>query len=240
MVFIFYPFQLPGIILSWFREQRGRRIITQISRTWRGYRRRNDSSKFPLHSGNSLELHNTLPYIIPQDCPRDKKYIPPHLRAKLITWAHNSLATGHPETQCTWELLKGKYWWTNMCREINKYVLSCARCAQSKVPRHLTAGKLMPLPTPNIPWSHISVDFFTDLPVSEGKTTIMEIVDRFSKAISLTALSQLPTAFQTAEALFQNVFKNYGIPEDIVSDQGPQFISWVWKEFMEKLGVKVQ
>lgn len=29
----------------------------------------------------------------------------------------------------------------------------------------------------------------------------------------------------------------YGIPEDIVSDQGPQFISKVWRNIMDKLGI---
>lgn len=41
---------------------------------------------------------------------------------------------------------------------------SCTGCAQSKVPRHHPAGNLLPLPTPNWPWSHIAIDFLTDLP----------------------------------------------------------------------------
>ncbi|KAK6297381.1 hypothetical protein J4Q44_G00319640 [Coregonus suidteri] len=49
----------------------------------------------------------------------------------------------------------------------------------------------------------------------------------------------LPTALQTAEALFTHVFRHYGVPEDIVSDRGPQFTSRVWGAFMERLGVSV-
>lgn len=37
----------------------------------------------------------------------------------------------------------------------------------------------------------------------------------------------LPTAKETAELFFNYVFQNYGIPEDIVSGRGPQFISHV-------------
>ncbi|KAK3514894.1 hypothetical protein QTP70_033824 [Hemibagrus guttatus] len=50
-------------------------------------------------------------------------------------------------------------------------------------------------------------------------------VDRFSKACKLVPLKGLPTALETAEALFNNIFRHFGIPEDIVSDRGPQFIS---------------
>lgn len=42
-----------------------------------------------------------------------------------------------------------------------------------------------------------------------------------------------------AERLFQEVFQNYGLPEDIVLDRGPQFVSQVWRNFMKLLGVTV-
>ncbi len=49
----------------------------------------------------------------------------------------------------------------------------------------------------------------------------------------------LPTAMETAEVLFNHVFRNFGIPEDIVSDRGPPFISRVWRSFFSLLGVTV-
>lgn len=144
--------------------------------------------------------------------------------AKLITWAHNSIANGHHGMQCTWELLKDKYWWPFMCKDVNKFAFSCAWCAQSTVPR--PAEKLLPMP--NRPWSHITIDFVIDLLISDGKNTILVLVDRFSKAIILVALPQLPTALRTTKLLFIHVFKIFHIPEDIVSDRGTQFIARVW------------
>ncbi len=88
-------------------------------------------------------------------------------------------------------------------------------------PRLLPVGKLVP----RRPWSHFGIDFVTDLPNSEGNTCVFVAVDRFSKACKLVPLTGLPTALETAEILFTHVFWNYGIPEDIVSDRGPQFIS---------------
>lgn len=70
-------------------------------------------------------------------------------------------------------------------------------------------------------------------------TRVLVIVDWFSKACKLISLKQLPTASETAEELFHNVFHTYGIPEDIVLDHGPQFISQVWKDFIKLLGVTV-
>jgi hypothetical protein len=65
------------------------------------------------------------------------------------------------------------------------------------------------------------VDFLTDLPLSQGSTAILVVVDRFSKSCRLIPLPGLPTALQTAEALFTHVFRHYRVPEDIVSDRSP-------------------
>ncbi|KAL0187826.1 hypothetical protein M9458_014925, partial [Cirrhinus mrigala] len=111
-----------------------------------------------------------------------------------------------------------------MARDVTRYIRGCSVCAITSTPRRLPEGKLVPLPLPHRPWSHLGVDFVTDLPASKGYTTILVLVDHFSKACKL-----IPTALEMAEALFQHVFFNFGIPEDIVSDRGPQFISRVWQ-----------
>ncbi|KAK3517594.1 hypothetical protein QTP70_012952 [Hemibagrus guttatus] len=44
---------------------------------------------------------------------------------------------------------------------------------------------------------------------------------------------------QSAEAMFNHVFHNFGLPEDIVSDRGPQFTSRVWGSLCARLGIGV-
>ncbi len=88
-----------------------------------------------------------------------------------------------------------------MAEDVIRYVRSCSVCAMSKSPCHLPAGKLVPLPVPQSPSSHIGVDFVTDLPNAEGHTCVLVVVDRFSKACKLIPLKVLPTALETAESL---------------------------------------
>lgn len=68
---------------------------------------------------------------------------------------------------------------------------------------------------------------------------VLTIIDRFSKAGRLVPHKGLPTAMETAMQLFTHVWRNFGIPEDIISDQGPQFISRLWTEFCRRLDVNV-
>ncbi|KAK3506499.1 hypothetical protein QTP70_003045 [Hemibagrus guttatus] len=154
----------------------------------------------------------------PPGCPQGLQYIPRTLRTPLIHSSHTSLGTGHPGVNETLSLLKQRFWWPNMTSDIRRYVQGCRECAISKSPHHLLSGKLQPLPIPNRPWSHLGVDFITDLPVSNGCTCVLVVVDRFSKSCRLIPLLGLPTAMDTAELLFNYVFRYYGLPEDIVSD----------------------
>ncbi|KAI3356746.1 hypothetical protein L3Q82_003429 [Scortum barcoo] len=52
-------------------------------------------------------------------------------------------------------------------------------------------------------------------------------------------LRKLPSAKETAQVMIDNIFCIYGLPTDIVSDRGPQFISVFWKEFCHLLGATV-
>lgn len=121
-------------------------------------------------------------------------------------------------------MVRNSFWWPNLFNDVSMYIKFCSVCAQSKTPRKLPAGLLEPLPIPKC----LAVDFITDLPSSNGYTTILVIIDHFSKSCGLIPLRGLPTDMVTAQALFYHVFRVYGIPEDIVSDRGSQFTSRVW------------
>jgi hypothetical protein len=83
------------------------------------------------------------------------------------------------------------------------------------------------------------MDFLKDLLDPSGFMTILVVVDRFSKMLQLIPLPHLPNAMEMAECMFQQVFRLYGIPEDIVSDRGPQFVSRVWQAFCDRLEVSI-
>lgn len=98
---------------------------------------------------------------------------------------------------------------------------------------------LQPLPVPTRPWAEIFLDFVTGLPVSEGNTTVLTMVDRFSKMTHFIALPKLPSANETAEIMITQVFCIHRFLKDIVSDRGPQFISRFLKEFGKLIGATI-
>ncbi|KAL7865117.1 hypothetical protein SRHO_G00103640 [Serrasalmus rhombeus] len=69
--------------------------------------------------------------------------------------------------------------------------------------------------------------------------TFLLYVDHFYKACNFVEVPKLPSAKGTAEFLLQHVVRIHGMPSDLVSDQGPQFISHFWKAFCWLMGASV-
>ena len=78
-----------------------------------------------------------------------------------------------------------------------------------------TPGLLHLLPVPHRPWSDISLDFVTGLPPLQGNTTILTVVDRFSKMVHFIPLPKLPSAKKMAEIMLSHVFCLHGFPRDV-------------------------
>ncbi|KAK3517343.1 hypothetical protein QTP70_004487 [Hemibagrus guttatus] len=163
----------------------------------------------------------------PAGCPPTKIFIPLHFRQQVMQWVHKAPSSGHPGIRRSTQLVRNRFWWSSLGSDVEEYVRSCPTCVQARTSRLLPEGLLEPLPVPRRLWSHLSVDFLTDLPDSGGFTTVMVVVDRFSKGCKLIPLKGLTTAMQSAEAMFNHVFRNFGLPKDIASDRGPQFTSRV-------------
>ncbi len=126
-----------------------------------------------------------------------------------------------------------------MARDVRDFVLACSVCARGKTSNRPPEGLLQPLPVPSRPWSHIALDFVTALPPSQGNTVVLTVVDRFSKAAHFIPLHKLPSAKETAVTVVDHVFRVHGLPVDVVSDRGPQFVSKFWREFCHLLGARV-
>ncbi|KAL0199796.1 hypothetical protein M9458_002983, partial [Cirrhinus mrigala] len=175
----------------------------------------------------------------PADCPLKCSYVPQALRQRLLQLVHYSPSSGHPGITTTVQLLTNRYWWPSLQTDTMAFVKECPVCNTSKSTHQLPAGLLQPLPIPRHPWSHIAIDFVTDLPPSSGYTTVLTVIERFSKACRFIPLPKLPSTLETTEALYNQVFHFYGLPEDILSDRGPQFTSQVWTSFCKLLNINV-
>lgn len=152
--------------------------------------------------------------------------IPPSLRQQLLHQVHQS----HFGIVKTKAILRSYVWWPNIDKDIEVLIRKCASCINvlSNPPK----ATVIPWMRPNGPWKRIHIDFAG--PICNKFFFI--ILDAFSKWIEVF-YTVSPTAEFTVRCL-SSVFARFGLPEQLVSDNGTQFVSSVFKDFMKSNKIK--
>jgi hypothetical protein len=90
------------------------------------------------------------------------------------------------------------------------------------------AGLLQPLNIPAWKWKDISVDVIVGLPLSAHKfDSIWVIIDRFTKSAHFIPVHTNHRAENYAELYIAHILCLHGVPKTIISDRGPQFLSFL-------------
>jgi protoheme ferro-lyase len=119
------------------------------------------------------------------------------------------------------------------------YVKSCTTCARSKAKQHKPYGLLCQLPVLLCPWESISMDFIEQLPDSKNYTTILVVVDHFTKQALFILTHNTITSAQLAELFIIHVFSKHGVPSHVTSNRGSEFVSRFFCPLGKALNMKL-
>ncbi|KAL0332800.1 UNVERIFIED_CONTAM: Retrovirus-related Pol polyprotein from transposon [Sesamum calycinum] len=161
------------------------------------------------------------------------------IREKIIKSMHDSALGGHSGINGTYQRVKPLFYWPTLEGDVNTWVKECEVCQRSKHENIPYLGLLQPLPIPDQAWYCISMDFIEGLPPSEGKDSILVIVDRLAKYSHFLPLKHPYTASSIAKTFFDNIYKLHGFPVSIVTDRDRVFTSRFWKELFSMAGVSL-
>ncbi len=167
-------------------------------------------------------------------------YVPQNhaLQGEIIAQSHNHITAGHPGIEKTKELMLREYLWPRMKRDVEAYICACETCQQTKLSTQAKAAPLHPNAIPSRPWTHISIDMVTGLPICNGYDAILMIIDRFSKEIIPITCSTELSSEGWAKILRDEVYAKHGMPQVVISDQGTVFISKFMKDLYDLLQIK--
>ena len=121
-------------------------------------------------------------------------------------------------------------WWPGLDRELETLVRSCNKCQSCQSMPAM--GPLHPWLWPTHPWQCIHIDYAGPV---DGRMMLI-VRDTHSKWPEVMLLSST-TSQATIRALKQ-LFATYGLPQQLVSDNGPQFSSVEFATFLVRNGVK--
>ncbi len=174
------------------------------------------------------------------DATSSRTVVPVGKQAQIMQAYHKPMIRGHPGVERTFELISRIYWWKLMKKSIKEFVSECSVCQVMKNETAKVKGLLRPIPIPERKWQQVTTDLVTDLPVSNGYTAVAVFVDRLTKYCRFVPCTKEVTAVQYARMFFDNVFRNFGMPESIISDRDPRFTSKFWQELFRLVGVKLK
>ena len=152
--------------------------------------------------------------------------VPYRLQESILSELHRD----HPGVSRMKSVARSYVWWPKLDKSLEKLASSCVTCQRNKQAPPL--APLHPWLWPQRPWQRIHVDFAGPF---RGKMFIL-IVDAHSKWPEIHMVRDTTTT-KTISVLRQ-LFARFGLPQQIVSDNGPQFTSEEFRDFTKKNGIK--
>ena len=159
-----------------------------------------------------------------------------------ILWASRVIVPIKGRQQLLFELHEGHFgiskaksrarsciWWPGIDKDIEQTVKDCRKCQENR--NAPTETLLHPWPWPSRPWSRLHIDFAGPI----YNTMFLVIIDAHSKWIEVFPMSNI-TATSTVQRL-KILFAQFGIPDTIVSDNGPTFVSAEFESYLQQQGI---
>jgi len=88
------------------------------------------------------------------------------------------------------------------------------------------------------PWTHISVDFITKLPLAQGYNSILVVVDKLTKMVYFIPTIEKILAKGLARLFRNNVWKLHRLSKSIISNRGLQFTAGLIRELNRILEIE--
>jgi hypothetical protein len=124
-----------------------------------------------------------------------------------------------------------------MRKDAAKHVHSCHVCQVNKALQQAPAGQMLATDVQE-PWQMLSIDLVGPQPVSHRRNVwLLVMQDRLSNWVELAALRKVTSA-NVAAKVRQHIILRYGCPETITSDNGRQFVSQHFCEFLKDCGIQ--
>ncbi|PIK61531.1 hypothetical protein BSL78_01544 [Apostichopus japonicus] len=162
----------------------------------------------------------------------DRILVPHELTSKVLSFAHEA----HQGMTRTKQRLRELYWWPMMDVQVEDMIKDCFVCQQNDKTVKTAYAPLQPVLYPENHWDKIAMDIVG--PFEAGPTDCrfaITIVDYFSKWPEVCFTSTVTTTKITS--FLKQIFSREGFPREVITDNGPQFKSKEFDDFLRERGI---
>jgi transposase InsO family protein len=159
------------------------------------------------------------------------------MKAKILQENHDSIL-GHRGMNKTYEAIRRHYQWPKMKREVEEYVKRCTKCQLNKALRPRGRTPIEITTTAKQPFERCALDIVGPLTETTfGNKYILTFQDDLSKYLMAVPIPQ-QDAETIAKAFVLNVVLKFGAPAQILTDQGSNFLSDLFRNVCRLLRIK--
>lgn len=223
--------------LDWRFEQEQDAVVRRVVRIIGddlhvNSKRENAKVLVMLRKRSSLQVKNGILYRV--IAGESIMVLPKHLVDKVLAMAHSDM--GHQGRDRTLNLLKSRFYWPGMGKDVQEFIARCDRCSRAKAPNLPDKAPLHPIVSTE-PLDIVCMDYLSLESSKGGYGNILVITDHFTKiAVAIPTTSQ--TASNTAKLISQHFIYRHGIPRRLHSDRGGSFEAKVIKALCDSHGIE--
>jgi hypothetical protein len=164
--------------------------------------------------------------------------VPTVMQPRLLTIFHNSRVAAHTGGAKMFMNISRLFTWPGMRHSVFKHVRACLQCAQAKTVKPNRAGLTQMRAVLVEPFHTLSIDLWGPVtPACDGYIGVLTVVCLATGWVELLRVKDFKTK-TVAQVLMDEIFSRYGFPVEIVSDQGTQFTSNLFKDLNQFIGIK--
>lgn len=161
--------------------------------------------------------------------------VPASLVRAVLESYHTHPLGAHISTDRLYRVLKTRFFWPNMRRNIFKFCENCLTCAKTKARAQTRAGLLRPIKS-FYPFQIVGVDIVICRMSSTSHRYILVVVDYFTNWVEAAPMKSM-TAEELIRVFFQTVISRHGCPKRLTSDSGTQLVSGMVKDMCTSFNI---
>ena len=188
-----------------------------------------------LESDSSIKLEKINDIYVEKCEGHVRPFLPKQMRTEMFNRLHNM---GHPGIKNSQRLISKHFVWPFMRRDIKSMVQRCHDCQANKITKHNRA-EINAYPPNHEKFSSLHIDLTGPFDENGNYKYLLMMIDRYSRWLEAVPLENI-----RADTIFNSFLMNwvarYGIPSEIVSDRGSQFLSEIFSNSAKVLGIKLK
>nr|CAH67397.1 H0115B09.9 [Oryza sativa] len=158
---------------------------------------------------------------------------------RMVVEIHEGLSGAHqaPRSVASKVIRQGVYWPT-IIKDKEKYIKTCKACQKFGATSKAPPRELQPIPPVRL-FYRWGLDIVGPLPRAKGDLRFVIVaIEYFSRWIEAEAVARITSA-SVQKFVWKNIICRFGIPKEIVCDNGKQFESGKFKDMCKGLNLQI-